>query len=40
LDFWFISNSDATITPGGGRDTTDTAGPAGEPQLSFNDVNL
>ena len=40
LDTWWISNDDASVAAGGGRDSTDTAAPAGEPQLANNDVTL
>ena len=39
-DTWWISNDDASVAAGGGRDSTDTAAPAGEPQLANNDVTL
>ena len=41
IDAWWIASTDATVAAGAtcGRDTTDTAAPAGEPQLDYNDVN-
>jgi type IV pilus assembly protein PilA len=40
IDTWWIAGTDAAGVTGNGRDATDTAGPAGEPQLANNDVNF
>jgi hypothetical protein len=40
IDTWWVAGTDATGVTGNGRDATDTAGPAGEPQLANNDVNF
>jgi type IV pilus assembly protein PilA len=40
IDTWFISNVDASGVTAPGRDANNTAAPAGEPQLSNNDVSF
>ncbi|MFN0061987.1 MAG: hypothetical protein ACKVPX_05670 [Myxococcaceae bacterium] len=41
VDNWFVASTDGVYDPtsGCGRDPTDTAAPAGEPQLHENDVS-